>query len=65
MFYKIYKNKSPFNLFKVILEKTSSYDMRNVDCIPSITFKHRFFRNAFFPSAIIEWNKPDPNIQNV
>ena len=65
MFYKIYKNKSPFNLFKVILEKTSSYDMRNVDCIPSIKFKHRFFRNAFFPSAIIEWNKPDPNIQNV
>ena len=34
MFYKIYKNKSPFNLFKVIPKKASSYPTRNVDGTP-------------------------------
>ena len=26
--------------------------------------KHQFFKNTYFPSAIIEWNKLDPNIPN-
>ena len=26
--------------------------------------KHNFFKNAFFPSTIIEWNKLDPEICN-
>ena len=56
MFYKIYKNKSPFYLFNLIPEKTS-YATRNVDCICLIKIKHNFFKNIFFPSAIIEWNK--------
>ena len=64
MFYKIYKNKSPFYLFNLIPEKTSSYATRNVDCIPLIKIKHNFFKNTFFPSAIIEWNKLDPAIRN-
>ena len=38
---------------------TFSYAMRNVDCIPLIKLKHNFFKNAFLPSAIIEWNKVD------
>ena len=54
MFYKIYKNKSPFYLFNLIPEKTSSYATRNVDCIPLIKIKHNFFKNTFLPSAIIE-----------
>ena len=64
MFYKVCKNKSPFYLFNLMLEKTYSYAMRNVNCIPLIKFKHNFFKNAFFPSAIIEWNKLDPTIQS-
>ena len=64
MFYKIYKNKSPFNLFKVILEKTSSYATKNVAGIPLIKIKRNFFKNTFFPSGIIEWNKLDPTIRN-
>ena len=36
---------------------TFSYAMRNVDCIPLNKTKHNFFKNTFFPSAIIEWNK--------
>ena len=64
MFYKIYKNKSPFYLFNLIPEKTSSYATRNVDCISLIKIKHNFFKNTFFPSAIIEWNKLDPAFLN-
>ena len=64
MFYKIYKNKSPFYLFNLIPEKTSSYATRNVDCIPLIKIKHNFFKNTFLPSAIIEWNKLDLAIRN-
>ena len=65
MFYKIYKNKSPFYLFNLIPEKTSSYATRNVDCIPLIKIKHNFFRNNFFPpSAIIDWNKLDSPTQS-
>ena len=33
-FYKMYKSKSPFNLFKETPEKTSSYATRNVDGTP-------------------------------
>ena len=65
MFYKIYKNKSPFYLFNLIPEKTSSYATRNVDCISLIKIKHNFFKNTFFPSAIIEWNKLDLVIQRL
>ena len=38
--------------------------MRNVNCIPLIKIKHNVFKNTFFPSAIIEWNKLDPAIWN-
>ena len=64
VFYKIYKNKSPFYFFNLIPEKTSSYTRRNVDCIPMIKIKRNFFKNTFFPSAIIEMNKLHPTIRN-
>ena len=64
MFYKIYKNKSHFYLFNWIPEKTSSHATRNVDCIPLIKIKHKFFKNTFFSCATIEWNKQDPAIRN-
>ena len=64
MFNKIYKNKSPFNLFNVVPEKTSSYATRNADGIPLIKIKRSFFKNTFFPSAIIEWNKLDRTNRN-
>ena len=34
MFYKIYENKSPQYLFKLIPEKTHAYATRNVDNLP-------------------------------
>ena len=32
--------------------------------IPLIKTKHNFFKNSFFPSAIIEWNNLDLNLKN-
>ena len=29
-----------------------------------MNIKHNFFKNTFFPSNIVEWNKLDPAIQN-
>ena len=26
--------------------------------------KHRFYKNSFFPSSIIEWNNLEPNLCN-
>ena len=46
-------------------EKTSSYATRNNDGIPLIKIKPNLFKNTFFPSAVIEWNKLGPTIRNV
>ena len=64
MFQKIYKNKSPFYLFNLILEKTSFYATGNVDSISLIKIKHEFFKSTFFPSTIVGWSKLDPTIRN-
>ena len=42
----------------------STRTTRNHNNIPLINVKHEYFRNAFFPSTAIEWNKLDNNIQN-
>ena len=42
----------------------SRYSTRNTNNIPQFKVKHNFFRNSFFPSAVIEWNKLDLNIRN-
>ena len=44
--------------------RSSSYVTRNVHSIPFFKTKHTFFKNSFFPSTIIEWNKLDHNIRN-
>ena len=42
----------------------SRYNTRNTNNIPQFKVKHNFFRNCFFPSAVIEWNTLDLNIRN-
>ena len=39
-------------------------EMLMVFRLPLISIKHNFFKNTFFPSAIIERNKLDHTIQN-
>ena len=64
MFYKVYNNKSPQYLFKLISKKTHVYAKRNVDNIPCFKIRYYFFKSSFFPSTIIEWNHLDPTLQN-
>ena len=57
MFYKIYKNKSPLKLFKVIPEKTSSYATKIVDSIPLIKTKQNFFTKKVFLPICNHWKE--------
>ena len=61
-FYKVYKSHSPKYLFNIISVTASRYNIRTISTIPQLKVKHYFFRNSFFPSAVIEWNKLDLNI---
>ena len=63
IFYKIYKNQFPCYLYNIIPTTSTHYTYRNSDKIPYFKTKHKFFKNSFFPSAIIEWNKLDLNLQ--
>ena len=39
------------------------YTFTNLDKILYFKTKHNFFKNSFFPSVIIEWNKLDHNLR--
>ena len=41
-----------------------SYRTRQCNKMPAINVKHDFFKNTFFPSTIMEWNKLDWEIKN-
>ena len=62
LFYKVFKNEHPKYLFHLIPVRCTSYATRTESNIPLIKTKHNFFKNSFFPSAIIEWNNLDPNL---
>ena len=61
-FYKILKDQSPKYLFNVIPKLNRPYSVRNANNIPHFKLKYSFFKNTFFPSVIIEWNKLDLEI---
>ena len=63
-FYKLFNSEHPHYLFKLIPSRSSSYITRNIHNIPFFKTRHTFFKNSFFPSTIIEWNKLDHNIRN-
>ena len=63
-FYKILKSQSPKYLYSIIPIHNMSYRTRQCNKIPAINVKHDFFKNTFFPSTIIEWNKLDWKIKN-
>ena len=64
LFYKVFKNEHPKYFFHLIPVKSTPYATRTVGNIPLIKGKHNFFKNSFFPSAIIERNNLDPNLRN-
>ena len=63
-FYKVFKNESPRYLFNINPIRNPAYSTRNHVNIPLLKTDHNFFKNAFFPSTIIEWNNLDPNLRN-
>ena len=63
-FYKVFKTQSPRYLFEVIPTAKRAYITRNNDKLPHFKVKHNYFKNSFFPSTVIEWNKLDLNIHN-
>ena len=64
LFSKLKKNKHPSYLFDIIPKVLSTRTTRNHNNIPLLNVKHEYFRNSFFPSTVIEWNKLDNNIRN-
>ena len=64
LFYKIFKENKPVYLFNLIPSKNSNYNTRNTDKITPFHTKHNFFKNSFFPSTVIEWNRLDPNLRS-
>ena len=64
-FYRFYKHKSPHYLCKLVPLRQSPYTTRNTENISLFKPKNNFFKNYFFPSAVIEWNNLDLNIRNV
>ena len=63
-FYKIFRSQSPQYLFNIIPTSVRPCNTRNANNIPRFKVKHNFFKNPFFPSVVIEWNKLDLNIRN-
>ena len=63
-FYKIYNKQAPGYLTELIPTRNEAYQTRHLANIPSLSFKHNFFKNTFFPSTILEWNKLDPSLRN-
>ena len=45
--------------------RTSNNRTRNADDVPYFNIRHNFFKNYFFPSADIEWNKLDSRLRKV
>ena len=62
-FFKL-KKKHPSYLFDIIPKVLSTRTTSNHNSIPSFNVKPEYFRNSFLPSAVIQWNKLDNNIQN-
>ena len=64
-FYKFCIFKQPEYLFNLISVRTPNYITRNVDDVPYFNIRHNFFKNSFFPSAVIERSKLDSRLRKV
>ena len=64
LFYKIFKENKAVYLLNLIPTKNLNYNTRNTDKITLFHTKYNFFKNSFFPSTVIEWNKLDPNLRS-
>ena len=63
-FYRIYNKQAPDYLTELIPTGNQADQTRHLANTPSLIFKHNFFNNIFFQSAILEWNKLDASLRN-
>ena len=50
-------------MFNLIPTRKTHYSLRTSDNIPCFNTKRNFFKNSFFPSTIIKWNKLDVSLR--
>ena len=60
----MFKNEHPKYPFNLIPVRSMPYATRTLGNIPLFKIKHNFFKNYFFPSAIIECNNLNPSLRN-
>ena len=63
-FYKMLTSQSTKYLYSIIPIHNMSYRARQCNKLPAINVKQDFFKNTFFPSTIMEWNKLDWEIKS-
>ena len=59
----LFENENPKCSVSLIPSRGLLYSIRNIHNIPLVNTKHKFFKNSFFPSTIIEWNNLDPHLR--
>ena len=64
LFYYISKNQHSQYLFNLVPVRYSLYNTRNISNLPFFNAGHSIFKNSFFPSTIIDWNKLDINLRS-
>ena len=63
-FYSVLKLQSPKYFYSIIPIHNMLCRTRQCNKTPAINVKHEFFKNSFFTSTKIEWNKLDWEIKN-
>ena len=62
--FKIIKTESPSYLFNLLPNNNRRQITKNLNNLPIFRVNHEHFKNTFFPSAVLEWNKLYFFIQN-
>ena len=64
LLFKIIKTESPPYLFNLVRNNNRRQITRNLNNLLIFRVNHEYFKNTFFPSAVLEWNKLDSFIRN-
>ena len=57
-------NKESISKVSLIPTIRQAYMTRHKNTVPLFNVKHDYFKNSFFPSTVVKWNKLDSNIRN-
>ena len=63
-FFKIAKLNSPSYLTSLLPDKIMTHNPTRTDLYRSFFCHTNYFKNSFFPSTVLEWNKLSPEIKN-